>query len=298
MSGQLRDALRDSGGRARGASGFDNDDSIEHLAELHRQHDRATTPIQYIANWVTGMLGRPTSLAIIFGLMIAWMAGNYLARRMGITVLEEFPFPDLAFVATLAAVVIALLILTTQRHQDQLAERRAQLTLQIATLSEKKIAKVIALLEEQRRENPMLVSRVDDEAEAMARSPNPAEHLESLDRATWHATATECGMERAPSPLAVASIGQRPGDTIMPAKTATLYRMILPDHTCPFGVRAKQILQDAAFEVDDRILRTREEVDAFEEEQGVDTTPQVFIDEERIGGSDDLERYLEQAEGA
>jgi glutaredoxin 3 len=78
-------------------------------------------------------------------------------------------------------------------------------------------------------------------------------------------------------------------------KTATLYRMILPEHTCPFGVRAKEMLEDAGFEVDDRILRSREAVDAFEQEQGVDTTPQVFIDDTRVGGSDDLERYLGQA---
>lgn len=75
-------------------------------------------------------------------------------------------------------------------------------------------------------------------------------------------------------------------------KTAILYRMVLPDHTCPFGVRAKQMLESAGFEVDDRILGSREEVDAFEEEQGVATTPQVFIGGERVGGSDDLERYL------
>ena len=74
--------------------------------------------------------------------------------------------------------------------------------------------------------------------------------------------------------------------------SAILYRMILADHTCPFGVRAKEMLEVAGFEVDDRILSSREEVDAFEEEQGVDTTPQVFIDGERVGGSDDLERYL------
>ena len=77
-------------------------------------------------------------------------------------------------------------------------------------------------------------------------------------------------------------------------QTATLYRMILPDHTCPFGVRAKQMLEQAGYAVDDRILRTRDEVDAFEREHGVRTTPQVFIDDTRIGGSDDLERYLEQ----
>lgn len=75
-------------------------------------------------------------------------------------------------------------------------------------------------------------------------------------------------------------------------RDATLYRMVLPDHICPFGVKAKQLLQSAGFTVDDRILRTREEVDAFKAEHGVDTTPQVFIDGERIGGSDDVEHYL------
>lgn len=75
-------------------------------------------------------------------------------------------------------------------------------------------------------------------------------------------------------------------------RNAIVYRMILPDHVCPFGVRAKQMLEDAGFAVEDRILKSREEVDAFEEEQGVDTTPLVFIGDERIGGSDDLERYL------
>lgn len=76
------------------------------------------------------------------------------------------------------------------------------------------------------------------------------------------------------------------------ATEAVLYRMVLPDHVCPFGVHAKQLLQSAGYTVDDRILRSREEVDAFKAEQGVDTTPQVFIDGERVGGSDDLERYL------
>ena len=73
-----------------------------------------------------------------------------------------------------------------------------------------------------------------------------------------------------------------------------LFRMVLPDHTCPFGVRAKRMLERAGYQVEDHVLRTREEVDAFKAEQGVATTPQVFIGGERIGGSDDLERFLAQ----
>ena len=76
------------------------------------------------------------------------------------------------------------------------------------------------------------------------------------------------------------------------ARSATLYRMVLPDHVCPFGVRAQKMLEQHGYQVDERILSSRDEVEAFKAEQGVPTTPQVFIAGERIGGSDDLERYL------
>jgi glutaredoxin len=74
-----------------------------------------------------------------------------------------------------------------------------------------------------------------------------------------------------------------------------LYRMVLPTHTCPFGLLAKRMLEDAALEFDDRILSSREEVDAFESEQRVTTTPQIFIDGERIGGSEELAAFLKTA---
>ena len=79
------------------------------------------------------------------------------------------------------------------------------------------------------------------------------------------------------------------------AKQAILYRMVLPDHTCPFGVRAKQMLDAAGYDVEEHILSTRAETDAFQAEHGVQTTPQVFIDGERVGGSDDLTTYLAKA---
>ena len=75
-------------------------------------------------------------------------------------------------------------------------------------------------------------------------------------------------------------------------QSATLHRMVLPDHTCPFGLRAKAMLEERGFEVDDQILSSREEVDAFKEEHGISTTPLIFIDGEEIGGSAELERYL------
>lgn len=77
-------------------------------------------------------------------------------------------------------------------------------------------------------------------------------------------------------------------------RTAVLYRMVLSDHTCPFGVRAKQLLERNGYQVQEHVLRSRGEVDTFKAEQGVWTTPQIFIGGQRIGGSDDLERYLRE----
>lgn len=76
------------------------------------------------------------------------------------------------------------------------------------------------------------------------------------------------------------------------AKTATLYRMVLPDHVCPFGRRSLDLLRRHGYAVDDRPLTTREATDAFKAEHGVKTTPQTFIDGRRIGGHDDLRRFF------
>ena len=75
-------------------------------------------------------------------------------------------------------------------------------------------------------------------------------------------------------------------------RTATLTRMVLPDHECPFGVRAKAMLEEAGFTIDERILSSREEVDQFKAERGLSTTPLIEIDGETIRGSKDLEDYL------
>lgn len=83
----------------------------------------------------------------------------------------------------------------------------------------------------------------------------------------------------------------------MSERKVVLYRMKLPDHECPYGLLSKRMLEDAGIPFDDRLLTSRDEVDRFEAEQGVDTTPQVFIDGQRIGGSEDLAAYLERTEG-
>src|SRR5688572_7953292 len=73
---------------------------------------------------------------------------------------------------------------------------------------------------------------------------------------------------------------------------ATVYRMVMPAHTCPYGLKTVDFLRRQGFTIDDRWLTTREEVDAFKAEHGVATTPQTFIEGVRVGGYDDVRGYF------
>ena len=75
-------------------------------------------------------------------------------------------------------------------------------------------------------------------------------------------------------------------------KTASLHRMVMPGHICPYGIKSRWLLKRHGYQVEDHWLQTREQTDAFKAKHGVKTTPQTFIDGQRIGGHDDLRRYL------
>ncbi len=77
-----------------------------------------------------------------------------------------------------------------------------------------------------------------------------------------------------------------------PAKRAQIYRMVMPGHTCPYGLKALHLLKSRGYTVEDHHLASREQTDAFKAEHGVQTTPQTFIDGKRIGGFDDLRRFF------
>ena len=76
-------------------------------------------------------------------------------------------------------------------------------------------------------------------------------------------------------------------------KKAVLYRMVMPEHTCPYGLKSKDLLERKGYTVEDHHLNTRAETDRFMEEHGVKTTPQTFIGGDRIGGYDDLRVHFD-----
>lgn len=76
------------------------------------------------------------------------------------------------------------------------------------------------------------------------------------------------------------------------SKSAVIYRMVMPKHVCPFGIKALDLLKRKGYKVDDRWLTSREETDALKAKFNVLTTPQIFINGKFIGGHDDLRRHL------
>jgi glutaredoxin len=76
------------------------------------------------------------------------------------------------------------------------------------------------------------------------------------------------------------------------SKKATVYRMVMDKHICPYGLKTLDLLKDEGYEVEDHHLSSREDTDQFKEKYDVQTTPQTFIDDKRIGGYDDLKKFF------
>lgn len=76
------------------------------------------------------------------------------------------------------------------------------------------------------------------------------------------------------------------------ARKAILYRMVTPQHVCPWGLKAKDLLKRSGYEAEDHHLTGQAETDTFKLKHNVATTPQVFIGGQRIGGYEDLRRFL------
>lgn len=82
----------------------------------------------------------------------------------------------------------------------------------------------------------------------------------------------------------------------MSTQTTKLYRMAMKEHICPSGLKAKAMLERKGIAFEDHIFKSRAEVDAFKKEHGVETTPQIWLEGERIGGFDALQTHFGAAE--
>ena len=123
-----------------------------------------------------------------------WIGFNLLSSALGYAPPDPPPFEWLGLALALASLYMVLLVYATQRRDDQLAERRDQLTLELALLNEQKTAKLIQLIEEFRRDIPIVDNREDPQAEAMARPAEPERVLEAIEQT--HAEAERIGASK------------------------------------------------------------------------------------------------------
>jgi uncharacterized membrane protein len=160
------------------------EETVRAIADLHEKHDQRSTRAERIVERVTADIGRPGFLAALTVVVVVWISGNLLAAHAYGTAWDRPPFSLLQGGLQVLAVYMAVLILTTQRRADELADLREQMTLELSVLIERKTAKIIELLEEARRDSPYLHDRVDDEASEMSAQADPEAIIGAIEKTT------------------------------------------------------------------------------------------------------------------
>lgn len=147
-------------------------DAIGAVTRFHATHEAEATRLQRVVERLTRRAGRPAFIGLLTTLVLSWIALNVLTKVTGRAPIDPPPFFWMQGAVALAALYMTVFILATQRRENELAALRDQLTLELSILSEQKSAKIIGLLEEMRRDDPSIMNRRDDHADALAEPAN------------------------------------------------------------------------------------------------------------------------------
>lgn len=155
--------------------------NIDTIVALQTKAHRDLPRHQRVVESMTSFFSRPAFLYGILLVAALWTLPNLSPRRFGIRQFDPPPFYALQGVVSFSALLITTGVLIKQTRQEQLAEQRAQLTLQMNLLSEQKIAKLIELLEELRRDLPNVKDRYDPESEVFKQPVDPHLVVDTLE---------------------------------------------------------------------------------------------------------------------
>lgn len=144
------------------------EDAVRSIALLHARHHQSASNAQRYVDRATALAGRPFFLGLVCCGIGSWIFSDLALRYFGFEPIDPPPFVWLELAATVSALLMTILILVTQRSADKLADVRSQLTFELALLTEQKVAKLIELVEELRRDSPEVRDRIDFEAHEMA----------------------------------------------------------------------------------------------------------------------------------
>ena len=155
--------------------------NIEAIKTLHMRADENLSRYQRPIETVSSLLGHPAFFYGIVFFVTAWVLLNVFSPLFAVAPFDPAPYFWLQGLVGLGALLTTTIVLITQTRQGKLAEQRAQLDLQVSLLAEQKTAKLIALLEELRRDLPEVTNRHDAEAVAMEQSTDPHAILDALE---------------------------------------------------------------------------------------------------------------------
>src|ERR1700761_1622564 len=153
--------------------------TIDTIAGVHARHQRQATRAQRFVQSAVLWLVRPRFIVLLTLVVVAWIAANVMLAGQG-RAFDPPPFPILQDIGTLMALYITVLILITAQREKEIGEHREQLTLELAILPEQKSAKIIQLIEEARRDNPLIGDRHDAEAAELAVPADPEAVLDAI----------------------------------------------------------------------------------------------------------------------
>jgi uncharacterized membrane protein len=151
--------------------------NIEAIVAMHANAERKISRHQRFIEAITHFFSRSVFLYGTVVFVVVWAIINLLPP----TQFDPPPFSGLDVAIGFSSLLMTISVLIRQERQEKLAEQRNQLSLQLSLLSEQKIAKIIALLEELRRDLPEVENRHDLEAKLMQQPADPERVLTALE---------------------------------------------------------------------------------------------------------------------
>ncbi|MDO8704283.1 MAG: DUF1003 domain-containing protein [Sulfuricaulis sp.] len=155
--------------------------NIESILVFYTQEEKKISGSQRIVESISGVAGRPLFLGSVLLFIALWMLYNISALLFGWVEFDPGPFLWLQGIIGLGALLTTTVVLIKQNRLAKLEELRAHLDLQVNLLTEQKTTKLIQLVEELRRDLPMVKDRYDPEAEALKQPTDPHQVLAALD---------------------------------------------------------------------------------------------------------------------
>jgi uncharacterized membrane protein len=160
------------------------DEVIESVAEIERRAHHEISDHQRRIEKVTRRLGRPSVVYLVIGVCLLWAGVNLVLHAVGATPFDPPPFPLLDSLMTFLELVLVVLILTTEHRSEQLGLRRSQLDLQMNLLNERRMAKLIEMVDALRRDLPQIPTHNDPEVEQLRSPTDPHDALRAIQERT------------------------------------------------------------------------------------------------------------------